>query len=449
MLEAHSGVPLAGGVLVPMNYRLSATELVYIVKHSGARLMLASADFADLSREVASKSGIRCLVSDDQLDEYECVLQRAPEHPLPERGEYDTLAINYTSGTTGQPKGVIYQHRGAYLQSLAMGLHLGLNAKSTYLWTLPMFHCNGWCLTWALSATGSKQICLASPEPNQVWRILREGSVTHFSGAPTLLAMIANASGASAGSLEKTVQVSTGGAAPSPVLLARLAELNIEVTHLYGLTESYGPAVINEWHPEWDSLSPNRRARYKARQGVANVVGGVVRVVHENGVDVEPNGETIGEIVLHGNNVFSGYYRDPDATAAAMFDGGFRTGDLGVMHSDGYVEIRDRMKDIIISGGENISSLEVEQVIDANPMVLESAVVAKPDSKWGEVPVAFVTLKHSDAELTEGDVILFVRDRLAHFKVPRHVVFGPLPKTSTGKIQKRTLREIVRRMEIE
>jgi fatty-acyl-CoA synthase len=441
MLEAHSGVPLAGGILVPLNYRLSAPELVYIVQHSGATLVLASAEFADLSREVANECSVRCFVADDSSNEYENLLQQTPEVPLPARGEFDFLAINYTSGTTGRPKGVIYQHRGAYLQSLAMGLHLGLNARSTYLWTLPMFHCDGWCLTWALSATGSKQICLSAPEPNAVWRILRESSVTHFSGAPTLLSMIANAPGASEGPLHRTVQVSTGGAAPSPALLSILAELNMEVTHLYGLTESYGPAVINEWHPEWDSHASEQRSRLKARQGVANVVGGIVRVVDEDGIDVKPNGESVGEIVLQGNNVFAGYYRDPEATAAAIHDVGFRTGDLGVLHPDGYVEICDRKKDIIISGGENISSLEVEQVIDSHPLVLESAVVAMADPKWGEVPVAFVTLKHPDSMLREKDLILFVRDSLAHFKVPRSVVFGPLPKTSTGKIQKRTLRE--------
>jgi fatty-acyl-CoA synthase len=449
MLEAHYGVPLAGAVLVPLNFRLSATELVHIVRHSGASLMLASADFAELARDVAGRCAIRCIVAGDQRNEYESLLQRVREQLLPERGELDTIAINYTSGTTGQPKGVVYQHRGAYLQSLAMAMHLGLNADSTYLWTLPMFHCDGWCLTWALSAAGSNQICLSSLDPDRVWRILRQRSVTHFSGAPTVLSMIANAAGASAGPLESTVQVSTGGAAPSRALIARLADLNINVTHLYGLTESYGPAVINQWHAEWDSRTPEERARLKARQGVANVVGGTVRVLDEEGVDVVPDGETIGEIVLHGNNIFAGYYRDPEATAAATRDGGFRTGDLGVMYPDGYVEVRDRKKDIIISGGENISSLEVEQVIDAHAMVLESAVVAMPDSKWGEVPIAFVTLKGSDTELTEGDVILFVRDRLAHFKAPRRVVFGPLPKTSTGKIQKRVLRETAGQMNFE
>ena len=444
MLEAHAGIPLSGGVIVPMNYRLTPDELVYIVNHSGARVILASAEFAAVARDVSARCGIRCFVAEGSPDDYESLLQSAQEASLPERGELDTLAINYTSGTTGRPKGVVYQHRGAYLQALAMGLHLGLTADSTYLWTLPMFHCDGWCLTWALSATGSTQICIPSPDPNEVWRILRERPVTHFSGAPTVLSMIANAPGAADGPLEKTVQVSTGGAAPSPALLARLAELNIDVTHLYGLTESYGPAVVNQWRSEWDTRSPDERARLKARLGVANVVGGPVRVVDDDGVDVESDGATIGEILLHGNNLFAGYYRNPEATAAATLDGGFLTGDLAVMHPDGYVEIRDRKKDIIISGGENISSLEVEQVIDAHPMVLECAVVAKPDAKWGEVPVAFITLKQFDGELTEHDVIDFVRARVAHFKAPRQVIFGPLPKTSTGKIQKRTLRENLR-----
>jgi fatty-acyl-CoA synthase len=445
MLELHNGVPWAGAVLVPLNVRLSAEELEYILRHCGARLLVADDQLAATAAEVASAVGIPLVVAGGDADEYEQML--ADAEPLARRCEDERalLALNYTSGTTGRPKGVMYHHRGAYLQSLAMAMHSGLGPSSRYLWTLPMFHCDGWCFPWAVSAAGAAHVCLPKIDPQEIWRLLRTEGITHFSAAPTVLTMIASAAEAEQGALERPVHVQTGGAPPTPTLLARMSGLNMEVTHLYGLTETYGPLAINQWHPEWDDLPPERQAELKARQGTGNVIADALRVVTEDGTDVAADGESIGEIVARGNDVMRGYYLDDDATAAATLvgtgDGAawFRTGDLAVIHPDGYIEIRDRSKDIIISGGENISSVEVERAIDAHPAVLESAVVGEPHEKWGEVPVAYVTLR-PDAEVDDGQLAAFVRSRLAGFKVPKRFLYGELPKTSTGKVQKNLLR---------
>jgi fatty-acyl-CoA synthase len=351
------------------------------------------------------------------------------------------LAINYTSGTTGKPKGVMYHHRGAYLQALAMALHMGLTSDSKYLWTLPMFHCNGWCFPWAVTVMGATHVCLRRVESSLIWKHLRESGITHLCAAPTVLTMIAWDPGASA--VDRRVRVATGGAPPTPALLERLATLGLDVTHLYGLTETYGPAVICEWRSEWDGLAIEAQARLKARQGVANAIGETLRVVDDEGRDVPPDATAMGEIAIRGNNLMLGYYRDDEATRKACPDGWFRTGDLGVRHPDDYIELRDRAKDIIISGGENISSVEVERALNQHDAVLEVAVVAAPDAKWGEVPVAFVTLKEG-ASVTADALIEHVRARIARFKAPKRVVFGPLPKTSTGKVQKNVLRDCVR-----
>jgi fatty-acyl-CoA synthase len=325
-----------------------------------------------------------------------------------------------------------------------MAMHAGLTADSAYLWTLPMFHCNGWCFTWAVTAAGAKHICLRSIDVAEIWRSLRADHVTHFSAAPTVLNMIAAAGADIIGPrLERTIEAQTGGAPPSPTLLATMADLNINVTHLYGLTETFGPIAINDWRSEWSSRTPAEQAALKARQGVGNIIAERLRVVADDGSDVPPDGSTVGEIVTRGNDVMLGYYRDPAATDAVSVEGWFRTGDLAVMHADGYVEIKDRSKDIIISGGENIASVEIERVIDAYPGVLESAVVARRDAKWGEVPVAFVSLRPG-AEVSASELTDHVRRHLAHFKAPRDVVFGELPKTSTGKIQKGVLRTSMR-----
>jgi fatty-acyl-CoA synthase len=440
MLELHNGVPMRGAVLVPLNIRLSVAELAYIVEHSGARLLVATAELAALAREIATATGTELVVAGGDPDHYERLLDRAGPAPVACADERGLLAINYTSGTTGRPKGVMYHHRGAYLQALAMVVHARLDAASGYLWTLPMFHCDGWCFTWAVTAAGGRHVCLRSVDPGEIWRLLRAQAITHFCAAPTVLTMVVNAPEASAGGAPETVvRVFTGGAPPTPTLLTRTAELGMDVTHLYGLTETFGPVAVNDWQPEWGRLPLADQARLKARQGVGNVVGDRLRVVDSAGLDVARDARTIGEIVVRGNDVMLGYYRDDAATVSAELDGWLRTGDLAVHHPDGYVEIRDRAKDIIISGGENIASVEVERAIDSHPAVLESAVVGVADEKWGEIPVAFVCIRPG-ATVSSDEIVAHVRARLAHFKTPRRVVFGDLPKTSTGKVQKNLLR---------
>lgn len=435
MLELHQAVPSRGAVLVPLNTRLAFEEMQYIIGHAGARILIATREFAERARELAAEAGIDVVIEGDG---YEAWL---PDGASPadhvEVDERDLLAINYTSGTTGRPKGVMYHHRGAYLQAVAMAYHTRLDPSTGYLWTLPMFHCNGWCFTWAVGAAGGTHMCLRRIDSAEIWRLLRAGGVTHFSAAPTVLTMIAEDPAAQP--LPARVHVDTGGAPPSPALLARLTPLGFDVTHLYGLTETYGPVAVNVWQPEWDALPPEEQARLRARQGVGNIIANPLRVVDLNGADVPRDGETIGEIAARGNDVMLGYYNDDAATAAATRDGHFLTGDLAVMHPDGYVEIRDRAKDVIISGGENIASIEIEKVIDSHPEVVESAVVGVADEKWGEVPVAFITPRDG-SDVTFDELTRFVREHLAGFKVPRTMVFDHLPKTSTGKIQKNVLR---------
>ena len=446
MLEMHYGVPWAGAVLVPLNVRLSAEELEYILRHCGARFLIADEQLGGTAAEVASAVGIPLVIAGGDAEEYEQMLAGAEPLARSCEDERGLLALNYTSGTTGRPKGVMYHHRGAYLQSLAMAMHTGLSPVSRYLWTLPMFHCDGWCFPWAVTAAGATHVCLPRVDPARIWRLLRTEGITHFSAAPTVLTMIANAEEAAAGPLDQRVHVQTGGAPPTPTVLSRMSALNMDVTHLYGLTETYGPLAINQWHPEWDDLPAEEQAELKARQGTGNVIADPLRVVTQDGTDVPADGETVGEIVARGNDVMRGYYLDNEATAAATLVGTtgdtawFRTGDLAVVHPDGYLEIRDRSKDIIISGGENISSVEIERAIDAHPAVLESAVVGAPHEKWGEVPVACVTLRPG-AEVDDEELAAFVRSRLAGFKVPKRFVYGELPKTSTGKVQKNLLRD--------
>ena len=443
LLSTHYAVPMAGAVLVALNTRLSAPELAGILDHAGARVLLHDDELADLAGELgaptvlsASEVGRR-LGSAGQLDR--------------EVGdELGLLALNYTSGTTGRPKGVMYSHRGAYLQALAMAFHSRLGMDSVYLWTLPMFHCNGWSFPWAVTAAGALHVCLRRPDAEDIWRLVRSEGVTTFNAAPTVLTSFAYSPRADEGPLPRPLSVGTGGAPPSPALIARLDELGVRVTHLYGLTEVYGPSVVNENVPEWDDLDPAERARLMARQGTANVAGERVRVLQvtadEEGatsgpaVDVPADGETIGEVALRGNTVMLGYFQDPEGTAKAVPDGWFRSGDLAVLHPDGRVELRDRAKDVIISGGENVASIEVEQALAAHPAVLEVAVVAAPHEKWGEVPVAFVTLKEG-ADASAEEILETARAGLARFKVPKAVHFGPLPKSGTGKILKYRLRE--------
>ena len=437
LLEAHYGVPFAGAVLVALNPRLTANDLARIVAHAGAKVLVYDRDFAATADGIGSKVGAGLKRLD--ADEYERRVAAAQPFLVDVADERGLLSINYTSGTTGSPKGVMYHHRGAYLQALGMALHMQLDASSVFLWTLPMFHCNGWCFTWAVTAAGGTHLCLRKLDPAHVWTHLESSGVTHFNAAPTVLVMLAWHEGARE-PLGRRIRVATGGAPPTPALLARMAELGMDVTHLYGLTETFGPAVICDWKPGWQALPPSEQARLKARQGVGNVVAQALRVVDPAGRDVTADGNTLGELALRGNNVMLGYYRDEEATRNAAPDGWFRSGDLAVMHPDGYVEIRDRAKDIIISGGENVASIEVERALCAHPDVLEAAVVAGPDVKWGEVPVAFVTLKPG-TQLTESELIAYARDNLAHFMAPKRIVFGELPKNATGKIQKFVLRE--------
>ena len=443
LLAAHYAVPFAGGVLVALNTRITPTDIAWILDHAGATLLICDDGLVDAAQQAIAQAASkpRLWHAGGKGDQIEALVAQGDPLLHPVADERSLLAIDYTSGTTGRPKGVMYHHRGAYLQALAMALHMRLDSDSVYLWTLPMFHCNGWCFPWAVTAMGSRHLCLPRVDAAAIWRHLRDSGVTHFCAAPTLLTMAVW--DPDARRLDRGVRIATGGAPPTPALLERLAALGMDITHLYGLTETYGPSVICEWRGEWNALAPADQARLKARQGVCNVIGEPLRVVDAAGSDVPADAQTMGEIAIRGNNVMLGYYRDEEATRKACPDGWFRTGDLGVMHEDGYVELRDRAKDIIISGGENIASVEVERAMTSHPAVLEVAVVAGPHEKWGEIPVAFVTLT-SGAEATERELIDHVRERLAHFKAPRRVIFGPLPKTSTGKIQKKVLRDRLR-----
>lgn len=441
LLEAHYGVPLAGAVLVTLNVRQTSDELAYIVEHSGASVLLYDHESSDVALRVGElvSCRLRLIEADGARDEYEGWLAAADPFTAPVTDERALLAINYTSGTTGTPKGAMYHHRGAFLQSLSMAWHSGLQMDSVFLWTLPMFHGHGWCFTWAVTAAGATHLCLRKVIPDEVWRLVRLEGVTHFNAAPTVLSMLAYHPAAKTGVL-RTLQVGAGGAPLSPALLERMYELHINITHLYGMTESLGPVTLCEWRAEWDQLPLAQRAELKARQGVETIVSQRIRVLSEQGRDVPADGQTVGEVALRGNNLMLGYYNDPEATEQAIEDGWFRTGDLGVMHPDGYLEVSDRAKDVIISGGENIASVEVERAIVGHPAVLQAAVIAAPDDKWGEVPEAYVELK-AGAAASEAEIIEHVRACIAHFKAPKRVHFGPLPTTATGKVQKFLLRE--------
>jgi acyl-CoA synthetase (AMP-forming)/AMP-acid ligase II len=442
MLEAHFGVPAAGGVLVTVNTRLSTAEIEYILGHSGARYLLLDAELAELVEPI-DLSGVRVVRVDDSGDPgdpYEQLLADASaERPASVlEHEEETISINYTSGTTGRPKGVQYTYRGAYLNALNEALVAGLSPESVFLWLQPMFHCNGWCFGWAVTAVGGRHVTVRVVDPDVIWDLIDAEGVTNFNGAPTVQLMLINH--AKAHRVEPGVTVVVAAAPPSPTLFARMAELNFTVVHVYGLTETYGPITLCPQQEEWRELPPVERAALLARQGQAYPSADLVRVVDDDMKDVPRDGATMGEVVMRGNNVMAGYFDDPDATEVAFRGGWFHSGDLAVWHPDGNVELRDRGKDIIISGGENISSIEVEQTIGAHPAVLECAVVAIPHDHWGERPKAFVTLM--DGATTSADeIIAFARDRLAHFKCPDAVEFGSLPKTSTGKVQKYLLRE--------
>jgi fatty-acyl-CoA synthase len=442
MLEAHYGVPTAGGILVTINTRLSSDEIGYILSHSGARFLFVDAELEALVKplDLTRLKVVRVDDTGEAGDPYEDFLAGGAPEPVESwlEDEQETISINYTSGTTGRPKGVMYSYRGVYLNALGELIESGMSFDTRYLWTLPMFHCNGWCFTWAVTAVGGTHICLRRVEPGRIWELLDSEGVTHYNGAPTVQIGVVNHPNAHR--LERPVTVTVAAAPPSPTLLARLKELNLRPVHVYGLTETYGPHTVCEWRPEWDALPDEERAERAARQGQAYVIFDLVRVVDDKMVDVRQDGETLGEVIMRGNNVMKGYFEQPDATVEAFRGGWFHSGDIGVWHPDGNIELRDRKKDIIISGGENISTIEVEQTVAKHPAVLECAVVAIPDEKWGERPKAFVTLKQG-AQATEQEIIEFCRQHIARFKCPVAVEFGELPKTSTGKTQKFVLRD--------
>jgi fatty-acyl-CoA synthase len=444
-LELHYAVPGAGAVLVPLNSRLAGSEYHYILEHSGASVVFCHRDLeGPLAEALAGLAAPPRVVWVEAEagpgDEYERLAEGgAPLELRRPEDERALLSINYTSGTTGRPKGVMVSHRGAYLHTLGVVVEAGLTTRSRYLWTLPMFHCNGWCYTWAVTAAGAAHVCVPAIDGEWLWRAMADERVTHFCAAPAVITILLESPAATPS--PDPVRCFVGGAPPSPALLERAEALNLAVTHLYGLTETYGPIMICAWNPDWDALPGPEQARLRARQGVPTVVSEGARVVDAEMRDVPADGETSGEIVMRGNNVMLGYYRDPEATEAAFRGGWFHSGDAGVMHPDGYVELRDRLKDVIISGGENIATVEIEQALGAHADVAEAAVVAMPDERWGEVPVAFVVGRGGRAP--DPDALRdFAAERLARFKVPKRIeVVDELPKTATGKVQKFVLRE--------
>jgi len=458
MLEAHYGVPMTGAVLHSINTRLDPPIIAFMLDHADAKVLIADTEFGPTIKEAVAQARVRPLLIDYR--DLECGVEgeRAGEldyEELLESGdpgyawempsdEWNAISLNYTSGTTGNPKGVVYHHRGAALMCYANTIATGMGAHPVYLWTLPMFHCNGWCFPWSLSVVAGTHVCLRAVRAKPMYDAIADHKVTHLSGAPFVMSCLLNATEGERRSFSHAVAFNHAAAPPPEAVLARMAEAGFELTHLYGLTETYGPATINEWHAEWDALPPEERLSKRARQGVRYVaLEGLDVMDPETMARVPADGETIGEVMFRGNIVMKGYLKNRQATEAAYVGGWFHSGDLGVLHPDGYIQLKDRSKDIIISGGENISSIEVEDVLYKHPAVAAAAVVAKPDPKWGETPCAFIEIRPG-AKVTEAEIIDYCKPRLARFKCPRHVIFTELPKTSTGKIQKFKLREMAK-----
>ena len=453
-LECHFGVAMAGAVLNALNIRLDADAIAFMLQHSESKVLITDREFSPVIGKALSMVPKKPLVIDiddpiakggERLGEmtYEQFLTEGDSNYAWEfpADEWQAISLNYTSGTTGNPKGVVYHHRGAYLNAIGNILTWAMPHFPTYLWTLPMFHCNGWCFPWTVTAMAGTHVCLRAVTPKGMYDAFADHGVTHMCGAPIVMGMLVNAPDDVRRKPQGTVQVMTAGAAPPPAVIEKMQKLGFQVTHVYGLTEVYGPVTVCAWHEEWNALPINEQAVYKARQGVPYVTLEGLMVADAATLKPVPNnGATMGEIFMRGNTVMSGYLKNPKATHEAFEGGWFHTGDLGVWHPNGYIELKDRSKDIIISGGENISTIEVESILYRHPAVLEAGVVARPDERWGETPCAFITLKEGTT-VTEQEIIDFCRQHLAHFKAPKTVVFGPLPKTSTGKLQKFKLRD--------
>jgi fatty-acyl-CoA synthase len=456
MLEAHYGVPMTGAVLHSMNTRLDADIIAFQLDHAESKLLITDTEFSPTIKSALEKAGVKPLVIDyadpefsgdgERLGETEYedfIAAGDPEFDwlMPE-DEWDAISLNYTSGTTGNPKGVVYHHRGASLLAQGNALTASMPKHSVYLWTLPMFHCNGWCFPWTLSAIVGTHVCLRAVRQKPMWDSIADHKVTHMCGAPIVMSTLLSASDEDKRELPHVVEFFTAAAPPPEAVLAAMKDAGFSVTHLYGLTESYGPAVVNDWHIEWDELDSAAQAGMKARQGVRySALEGLDVIDPETMQPVPHDGETIGEVMMKGNVVMKGYLKNREATADAFRGGWFHTGDLGVMHEDGYIQLKDRSKDIIISGGENISSIEVEDALYKHKAIAAAAVVARPDDKWGETPCAFIELNAGAEAPTIEELDKWCRSQLAGFKIPKHYVFEELPKTSTGKVQKFVLRE--------
>ena len=461
MLECHYGVPMCGAVLNTMNTRLDAAIIAFQMDHAETKVMITDSEFAPTVKAALEIAKVKPILIDYDDPEFEGEGETFGETEYEEfiaagdpefewfgpEDEWDAISLNYTSGTTGNPKGVVYHHRGAYLLAQGNALTASMPKHAVYLWTLPMFHCNGWCFPWTLSAISGTHVCLRQVRQKPIWDALADHGVTHLCGAPIVMSTILSTAQADKREFDQTVEFMTAAAPPPEQVLANMKAAGFNVTHLYGLTETYGPAVVNDWKQEWNELEPAAQAARKARQGVRYLpLDGIDVMDPATMTPVPRDGETIGEVMFRGNVVMKGYLKNPSATQEAFHGGWFHSGDLGVMHEDGYIQLKDRSKDIIISGGENISSIEVEDVLYKHPAVASAAVVAMPHDKWGETPCAFIEVADGK-EVSEADLSDWCRQHMAHFKVPRKFVFAPLPKTSTGKIQKFVLREQAKELE--